>query len=153
MNELPEVASEENLERRQALLAAMLFSVAVALGSSAARVLIDDQTTLYEFVSMIRAGGGIAAALLVVYSLWFSLSNRKAMKLSQLLDGFVRHAYYRAAAFSWIITFLTLTLMNELVDGGSDLPTEFYTKLATAILLASFSMAYFFITRIDGDED
>lgn len=147
------VASEELLDKHQLVFALTMFCVGFTLGTSAIRELVSPDSSLYGLLSALRAGGVIASALLALYLIWQKISYRRSCMQGQFLESFVQYASLRAMAISWASTFAALVFMNGHIDSGAVLPTDFYTKLATAVLLLSFSLSYFLLTRTPSEVD
>ena len=70
-------------------------------------------------------------------------------------DGFVMSAFYRAQAISWVVTFLSLMVLEEMSHATSfrDLPHAFFLHAAMAVMLGVSSLVFFYLNRSDGDDE
>lgn len=67
-------------------------------------------------------------------------------------DGFIADALSRAHIVSWATTLLLLTVFTGIADRW-DLPTEFWIRVALAVMLAVFAIVFLLLSRTGtGDE-
>ena len=153
MNSSNSVVSEELLERQQLVFALLMFSAGLAIGSAALQRIINVESALYSVLFVVRYGGAITGLLFMLILFWKVYILLRQRVCWQLFEGFVQRASLKAMSISWNLTLLALVLMTEHIHGGQALPTDFYTKMATSVLLLSFSLSFFLLTRVPAEPE
>ncbi len=63
-------------------------------------------------------------------------------------------ALNRACMISWLLTFMCLSLIyGHAENDSSAFPAEFYLALISFVMLAAFSVSFFFLFRTDKEEE
>lgn len=147
------IAQEELLERQQLVFALLMCSAGIAIGSAALQEIINTESAFYGVLFVLRYGGAITGLLFMLVLFWkvFILWRRRVC--AQLLEGFVQRANLRAMSISWNLTLLALVLMTQHIKTGQALPTDFYTKMASAVLMLTFSLSFILLTRVPGEAE
>ena len=145
--------SEEELERQQRVFALVLLSVGLALGCGALREILGPDNLLSEILSPLRAAGGIGGVIFGAVFAWQALVLSRRCGRATYLEGFVQHANLKAMSIAWALTVAALAVMTELIDAGGSFSSGVYTRMASAVSMWTFSLAYFALTRVPGEPD
>ena len=148
MNSSNPVANEELLERQQLIFALLMFSAGFKIGSAALQEIINVESALYGVLSVLKWSGIIATIPLLLIFFWQSVKLWRRRVCKQFFEGFVLQANLKAMSISWPLTLLTLTMMTEHINAGQAFPSDFYTKMASVVLMWTFSLSYFLLTRV-----
>lgn len=144
---VPDVA-----DRHRRLLAWALLALGLRYAVSAAAHFVDpDLGSPLGLVS--DAFALVAVALIVPIFVWKMRNSSGAdWHLYRNEDGFVAQTIIRAQSASWVATFLVLVLL-ETVDALSEaVPTAVFFDTLLAVMILTFSGAYFYLDRSPGTE-
>lgn len=139
---VPEVA-----DQHRRLLAYALLALGGRYAVSVAAHFVDaDLISPLGYVA--DAFALVAVALIVPIFVWKMRNASEAeWHLYKNKDGFVAQTITRAQTASWVATFLVLVLL-ETVDALSEAaPTAVFFDLMLAVMILTFSGAYFYLDR------
>lgn len=146
-------ANEELLERQQLVFALVMLSIGITGFISAFGVIIDADSVLISALSFVRSISLIASILFVLYLFLLISTLRRRKVCMRLLEGFVQLANLKAMSISWTMTLVTLALLTEISGAGYVLPSNFYTRMASAVLMVTFSLSFFLLIRVPAEYD
>lgn len=135
-------------------IAIAVFLTALAFAAKAAIHLVPPEIAGY--LRPLKTILGIGAVVLILpgylqFLRRFTRSQRKACVQS---EGFVAHAFRKACAKAFELTFVFLVILNFITrDHLQDLPTVFFMQFLTFLTLVVFSIAFFVFSRGDSDLD
>ena len=143
----------EQIDKMHQRIALGVFLVSVAYALSVIRFLVNEKTSgMLDTASQVV---GVFVIILVlpafVKFLRIRRDNRAACAEP---EGFVIEMFNRATGRAFQFTFLFLIVL-EIVSKNllSHLPGEFFIKLIISVTLAIFSLTFFFLNRVDDNED
>jgi hypothetical protein len=142
----------EAADRRWQLLALAMLLIACKSGISAALVLADASVRTY--LDWAEGGAAIAALVIVLWLLFFKFMKVPAHLRRRFLDieGFVATTIQKSFKASWLVTFVTLTVLAPASRRFTTIPGEFFLQAVMALMLGVFSVA-FFVMNASGGED
>ncbi len=154
MIEKNKTSAAELADHHRRLLLLAVLAVSVKYAASAAQHLVGATTGRYlDAVEIGMALLVIAIVLPIV--LWKILRlPRGDRHLYFSLDGFVAQSLIRAHKVSWATTFILLALLETMTENAlADIPPVFFLQLVLAVMLAALGGTFFFLNRVDVDND
>ena len=150
--ENPSAADQVDNHRRLLFLAMFLLSLIYAIKTAS---FIVDQGVA-DYLGIVAKGlAGLFLIVLLVLAYWkvrFIPKDERYLLAS--LDSYVMHVLNRACLISWFSTFALLSLMMTTTSHNSSaFPAEFYLNLTLFLMLAVFSLSFFFLLRASGKHE
>jgi hypothetical protein len=106
------------------------------------------------YLDWAEGGAAIAALVIVLWLLFFKFMKVPAHLRRRFLDieGFVATTIQKSFKASWLVTFVTLTVLAPASRRFTTIPGEFFLQAVMALMLGVFSVA-FFVMNASGGED
>lgn len=149
-----DVTLAETADFHKQLTAVAVFLVAIKYAASAAAFLVDE--ALGQYFDWIEIGTTLAVVLLVLPMVAWKYSKLSKAQRSQYLepDGYLATVLKQAMSKSWTVTFIFLTFLEVFVkERWLWLPSEFFIQVVLALMLAVFSLTFFYLSRANGGDD
>lgn len=144
----------ETADIHKQLAALCVFLLALKYAASAAMFLVDD--TIVRYLDWFEIGSLLLILFLVLPMLaWkFRQLPKHQRQLYRDPDGYLATVTKQSMAKSWIVIWVMLMLFEAIADDFLlTLPTEFFVQCIIAIMLAIFSITFFYLTWADDQAD
>ena len=151
-SENPSAADQVDNHRRLLFLAMFLLSLIYAIKT--ASFIVDQDVA--DYLGIVAKGlAGLFLIVLLVLVYWkvrFIPKDERYLLAS--FDSYVMHVLNRACLISWFSTFALLSLMMTTTSHNSSaFPAEFYLNLTLFLMLAVFSLSFFFLLHASGKHE
>lgn len=144
----------ETADSHQQLIAVCVFLLALKYAASAAMFLVDD--AIIRYLDWFEIGS-VLLILLIVFPIFvwkFRQLPKHQRHLYRDPDGYLAMVTKQAMAKSWQVIWILLVLFEIVADEFLlTLPTEFFVQCIIAIMLAIFSITFFYLSWVDSRED
>jgi hypothetical protein len=143
----------EAADRRWQLLALAMLLIACKAGISAAMVLAD--ATVRTWLDWAEMGAALGALVIVLWLLFFKFMKVPAHLRRRFLDieGFVATTIQKSFKLSWLVTFVTMTILAPASKRFATVPAEFFVQALMALMLGVFSVGFFVMNATGGGDE
>ena len=155
MSDTNQISTADAFDRSRRLLSVATFAMAVIFAGRAARHLLGPGADGY--LDIVRIAMAIVTVLCIIRVAYWKLFKlpKEERHLYFNPDGFVRATFNRAVNVSWIVTFLSLMILEEIshMESLRELPHAFFLHAAMAVMLGVSSSVFFYLNWPDDDVD
>ncbi|MEM7114427.1 MAG: hypothetical protein AAF614_18475 [Chloroflexota bacterium] len=149
-----EASLAETADFHQQITAVAIFLMAIKFAASAAIFLVDE--TVGQYLDWVELGISLIVILLILPMVAWKYSKLSRAQRSRYLDpqGYLATVAKQAMAKSWSATFVLLVFLEVFVkERWLWLPSEFFLQVVITIMLAVFSITFFYLSRESGEDD
>ena len=144
----------ETADFHKQITAVAIFLVAIKYAAAAAVYLVNETTG--QYFDWLELGISLVVILLILPMVAWKYSKLSKAQRSAYLepDGYLATVFKQAMAKSWSVTFVLLVFLEVFVkERWLWLPSEFFIQVVVAIMLAVFSVTFFYLSRADSEDD
>lgn len=144
-------ADHVDIHRQLLFLAMLLLSLIFAV--KLVFYFVND--TVNPYLEIAGKSLFVVFAIILVITIYWKLRFIPKNDRFQLLmspDSFVMQVMNRACKISWFLTFALLSLVASVTsDNSTALPAGFYLDITFFLMLATFSISFFFLFRAEDE--
>ncbi len=154
MSAIKKTSTADHVDNHKRLVCFAMFLLSLIYAVGVIKYVADEEVVSY--LGILGKGlAGLFFVVLIVSIYWkvrFIPENQRHLFSSP--DSYGMQALNRACMISWVLTFVCLSLIKLTISkDSSTFPAEFYLNLTVFVMLAVFSVTFFFLFRTDREEE
>ena len=154
MSTIKKTSTADHVDNHKRFIVFALLLLSFIYAAKVVMYVVDGEVDRYLRMLQFALAGLMAAVLIgsIYWKIRFIPKNQRNLFSSS--DSYVMLALSRACIISWTLTFMCLSLiMVTTSKESSAFPTEFYLSLILFVMLAAFSVSFFFLFRSDKEDE
>jgi len=154
MSTIRKTSTADHVDNHKRFIVFALLLLSFIYAAKVVMYVVDGEMHYYLRILQIGLAGLMVAVFIgsIYWKIAYIPKNQRNLFSSS--DSYVMQALNRACMISWSLTFMCLSLIMVTTNKNSSaFPAEFYLALTLFVMLAAFSLSFFFLFRTDKEEE